>query len=117
MSWENILKREVKEYVIFDIEDENGGGHPEYVDAYDFRFGLKGSTFYKDLMNDLEENKKNGVIDSYTFKRIKKPTRGAKEEYYLKIMGEEFSDGGGIFTSQNNKYLLSDEEMLNLRRE
>ena len=117
MSWENMLKREVKEYVVFDIQDEHGGGFPEYIDAYDFRFGLEGSTFYKDFMNDLKENKKNGVIDSYTFKRVRKSfDKDAKEVYLIKIMGKEYADGWGVFTSQKNKYLLTNDDILNLRK-
>lgn len=116
MSWENILKKEM-EYVVFDIRDEHGGGYPEYIDAYDFRFGLEGSTYYKDLMNDLKENKKNGVIDSYTFKRVRKPfDKDAKEEYLIEIIGKEFSDGGGVFTSEKNKYRLKYADILNLRK-
>jgi hypothetical protein len=114
MNWQDILKQDKKyrrvEFVnrIGDSQD-----NPSYLDEYDLRFGIGGSSYFRDLHKYVKENKKETGLD----KIIVKPITDSKGEkiilvylYYNSSIevdtGRKTTDGQRVYRTVSDDYSI-----------
>lgn len=111
-----------KDYITISFLDQQGNGHPTtLLNAYDLRFGERGSTYFKALREALDEGVKRGDYEGYKIKKTtSKPLMDADYDYETSynneygyqvwLMGDKFYYGDSDIPVVNNKYTINEGE-------